>query len=726
MSANFPGYGGYTTLFRTLLKSETLEQLTFFPEQVMYLKNLNEIQIQNRFGVFRFNVVTGAVSAIELFTSFVKNNILKEGKLPPLCSSPDGKYLLYISGIKNAYGNLVLFKTAEKKEYIVSRDVELNLNNPPGTWSGDSRTFIYSKKGNLYYFSIDHMEQDRVFTENLRLIEKGVLKNVCWVGKDSLYYVTGSFIYRISSSEFFARAFYKGILRLGAVAGKIPFEFDPNFDSFWISPDGKKILLSKAGRNLFIYFLNSDDYTSVGEVQSLPYLFLSSNSMLKRIIWSNDDQITVLVHKSVYGRKAASLFRIAVKSNTAFSSFIKTDDAEVLDIILSPDEKTILLVKPDGVELRNYISWQQISTVNHPGVLNAVWKNEYELILAGTYSTIIYNTLLKSSSLVALSQAGDYGFSKDEQSILIKLSGSVYSVAIDKTAWKSTPDFRIKNAALESGSYRIYLTDQQGKMFRNMIMIRSIAAEAFGTVPLLEENKSIVYEPFPDKDEPIDLNYFNHGSRLRRREVAFVFNVIDSIQGLPAILEVLSEYNIKATFFVNGEAISRYPGGVKEIAYSGHEAGSLFYANFNMTDSRYSLDKEYIKKGLGINEDEYYAVTGKDLALYWHAPYYFVNSLIIDASKEMNYVYVGKDVETQDWVTEEEMNITRGIYLSSAELIEKIMKDKKPGSIIPITIGLSRGRRDDYLFNSLDILINALLSSGYSIVPVSTLVNHAR
>ena len=92
----------------------------------------------------------------------------------------------------------------------------------------------------------------------------------------------------------------------------------------------------------------------------------------------------------------------------------------------------------------------------------------------------------------------------------------------------------------------------------------------------------------------------------------------------------------------------------------------------------------------------------------------------------MNYTYIGKDVDTMDWVTESEDAVTWGIYLSSAELINWIMKDKKPGSIIPINVGLPRGKRVDYLFKKLDILINAMLNYGYSIVPVSTLIKHAK
>jgi peptidoglycan/xylan/chitin deacetylase (PgdA/CDA1 family)/WD40 repeat protein len=726
VSSDFPGYGEYETLFYSHLDTGEIHQLTFFPEQIMVLDNTNEIQIQNRYGVFRVNLENGAVAPFELFSSFVHNTTLKNGKLTPIQSSPDGRYLLYISNIHYAYGDLMLYHIDRMEEYLVSKEVEIHFEDPPSLWSGDSRYFVYSKKGNIYYFSIDHLEEKRVLTEGMRIIGKGVLRNTKWAGKDSLYYISGTFVQKISSKEFFTRSFYKEILRTGIISGKIPFTFDPNFDNFWIAPDGKKILLSKGGRNLFLYFLKSDDYTSVGDVQSLPYLYLPHNSEITRIIWSRNDQITVLARKIVSGERKINLFRIAVKDNKAFSSFIKTDDEDVKDLVLSPDEQSIILIKKDRVELRNYLSWQRMNTVLHPQPLKAIWKSGHELVIAGGYSTIVYNFLRKKTTLLTLSKAGDYGFSPDESSILMKEGNTVYKTKTGGDIWEKTSQFKIREPAIESESYRVYVSESTDGVFDNMIMVRNIAADSFGTFPLFEENKTITYEPFPEKEDPISFDVFNHGSRLRRREVALVFNVIDSIQGLPVILNVLADYHIKATFFINGEAIARYPGGVREIAASGHETGSLFYTYFNMTDSKYNLDKEFIKKGLGINEDEYFAATGYDLDLYWHAPYYFVSSEIIKASREMNYTYVGKDVDTMDWVTEDEDSVTRGIYLSSAELIRRIMKDKKPGSIIPINAGLPRGERDDYLFKKLDILINALLNSGYSVVPVSTLIKHAK
>jgi hypothetical protein len=66
------------------------------------------------------------------------------------------------------------------------------------------------------------------------------------------------------------------------------------------------------------------------------------------------------------------------------------------------------------------------------------------------------------------------------------------------------------------------------------------------------------------------------------------------------------------------------------------------------------------------------------------------------------------------------------MYRASPELVERILLKKKPGSIIPIRIGTVKGGRDDYLFQYLDLLIDGLVSKGYTVVPVSTLIEHAR
>jgi len=269
----------------------------------------------------------------------------------------------------------------------------------------------------------------------------------------------------------------------------------------------------------------------------------------------------------------------------------------------------------------------------------------------------------------------------------------------------------------------VYLESTPDFLLSNRIMIRDMLK--LGTRQLAV-SPGIRFERFPLEEEPVDFSLFAHGSRIRRREVALVFDVVNAIEGLPAILQTLSEYGLRATFFLNGEAIRRHPDAAREIAEAGHEAGSMFTMNFNMTDSRFQLDREFIRRGLARNEDEYHAATGRELALLWHAPYYFASSEAVAAAREMNYAYISRDLDSLDWVTMDPGKAAPDSYFPSARLVERIVAQKKPGSIVPILAGKPAGTREDYLFQKLDLLIDALLRLGYTVVPVSALMEHAK
>ena len=90
----------------------------------------------------------------------------------------------------------------------------------------------------------------------------------------------------------------------------------------------------------------------------------------------------------------------------------------------------------------------------------------------------------------------------------------------------------------------------------------------------------------------------------------------------------------------------------------------------------------------------------------------------------MNYSYIGRIWESDGLGSLQELRDS--LYLSSKEIVERIIRLKKPGSIIPVRIGQPEEGRKDYLFQDLDLVINALISSGYEIVPVSSLIEHAK
>lgn len=734
--ADCPGFGPYRTLFTADLADGRVEQLTFFPERAAFLGEQGVLQLENRYGLFRTDAALANPAPVAGVPSFAAGAAVESGKLDLVEASPDGRYLLALRPTSAAYGELTLYDLAQGGPASVAcTGVELSLKAIPALWSPDSDFFLYSKHGNLYYFSIGQLRDKRVLAESRRLVGKGTVRNVRWGpasalaggSGSALYYVAGSLVYRLDARELFTRSLYGGFLPIGRLAGKIPFELDPGFDEFWVAPDGTQVLVGRGGRNLFLVPLAPEDYS--GQTRSLPYLYLPGSGSVRRVLWTRAGTILVLTEGRQEGKSSTAVFRLEVAEAAAAPAFRRTADQGILELVLSPDEQSVAAVRADGVTLHDSASWEKRQTRAHARPLQVLWTPEGDLVIAGAWLTELWNPASGASRTLCLSQPGGSSFSQDERTILTEVQGAVYRrpVAAGEAgaaaAWSATGSASLRERRTASASYRVYLEDSPDRLLRNRVMVRDLTG--YGTRELLARPSSS-YEPFPAEEEPADSGVFAHGSRLRRREVALVFDVVDSVEGLASILATLEEYRIRGTFFVNGEAVRRYPDAMREIAEAGHEVGSLFFTHFNMTDARFQVDREFIKRGLARAEDEYHSATGRELSLLWHAPFFFASSEIIAAGRELNYAYVSRDLDTLDWVTADPGKAAPDIYFPAAALVEKAVSRKKPGSILPILAGKPGGLREDFLFQKLDLLVDALLSRGYSVVTASTLMEHAR
>ena len=740
-SSEAPGFGSYRTLFRAdlsrvsgaasgrgiaggdVLEDAPIEQLTHFPEILTYLRALDAVQIQNRFGVFRADVATGVFAAVDGFQSFAAGAPVGNGKVFPVTASPDGRYLLVVEPTSAAYGELALLATDGSSRTTIATGVELSTERAPARWSPDSRFFVYARGDNLYYYSIDQFERGRLLGESYRELGPGTLASVRWSPESSLYYVSGSLVYEILGPEFFTRSLYAGLLQIGTIVGKLPFPFDPNFDSFEIGPSGERALLNKGGRNLFLLYLDPDDFSGDGRIVGLPSLFLPRNTRVRQTVWSSLGQIVVLAGSIEEGETRSTVFRLDTGSGADKLVFDRTDDAGVQELRLSPDEARLALLTSDGVAFRDPATWRLERRVRLESPVHAVWLDDERLLVGGRTTIDVVTAATGAREVLALAQADDHGFAADGAAIAVA-GGETFELAGGR--WvpsERAPDARKR---VSGERFRVFLESLSSGSYRSIVMVRR--AQGVGT-SLLFPPPQRTYESFPDTDEPVDFAYFTHGSRIRRREVSFVFNAIDSVEGLTEILNTLDSYDVTATFFVNGQFIRRHPTALAEIAGAGHEVGSLFFAYFDMSDRRYRITPGFVQEGLARNEDEYFAATGRELSLLWHAPYYFVSDEIIEAGTEANYIYVGRDIDSLDWVPRRTDEGLSRLYRPSARLVERILDRKQPGSIVSMQVGISeeaRGGRDDYLFQRLDLLINGLLEQGYEVVPVSTLLDHAR
>jgi len=721
------GTNPHSGLIITDLENNKSRLLTVFPEKIDLLDDGRIIQVRNSLGAFRFSVKGGLPASVIGFPSFPEGAPIQSGQIEPMSASYDGKWVLYVEPVSAAYGNLVLIDAATGKRLQIASHVERPGRYFPAVWSKDSQVIIYAKDGKLYYYTLTALNSVSV-DEQFRLIGDGQIQSVRWGSQGDFFYIKGRTLYKVRSSELFARSLYASFLDIGQVVGVLPFAFDPSFDLFWIHPASKAILVSKASQMLFYFPLFAqENQTSEDRDQSsvYPYLKLPADCSDIRLLWSPTGIITLWGLRSD-NKTLAFSYRLDVSKDTGPYTFVPVSLPPISDALLSPDGTMAVLWGDEGCFIYKYQDWRSIVTVSNNPTLSARWLTNDELII-GDHQFIYRFKQPESRTIINLSKADSYGFENSSGKILAKVNNAWFSTD-GNVSWAAlTEKIQVRPASLSSDRYRVYLETQGGGLYTNLPMVRSI--DGLTTKPLILIDGT-QYEPVSDLPTKEDVAtsgaVFNNGKRYGARTIALTFDVIDAPEGLTTVLDILKRYNIRATFFVNGEFIRRYGDLAQLLSTSGHEIGSLFYAPIDLSDTRYRVDGNFIKRGLARNEDEYLHATGKELSSLWHAPFYIVSPELIAAANSAGYKTIGRDIDPFDWVGKLDMRRSYVPYLSASDIVDQIMQKKRPGSIIPIRIGVNENTRTDYLFNRLDVLLDALLRAGYQVVPVSTLMEQAK
>ena len=166
------------------------------------------------------------------------------------------------------------------------------------------------------------------------------------------------------------------------------------------------------------------------------------------------------------------------------------------------------------------------------------------------------------------------------------------------------------------------------------------------------------------------------------------------------LIDILGRYDVKATFFVVGEWVDKYPESVKALSDAGHEV--MNHSNTHAHFSQLSTD-EIIADVTACN-DKIEAVTGVRPTLI-RPPYGEYDDHVITAIRSMGMEPIQWDVDSLDWKE-----------LSAAEITERVTTKVQPGSIV--------------LFHNAAIhtpealpgILEALLQEGYTFVPISELI----
>jgi len=690
-------FEGAHAIFLSKLADMSIQQLTVLPEKLQLVDSGKTILALNRFGASMIPASGGLPSPLPGYPSFTQGRVPLKGSLQGFAASSDGRWFLYIDPTSTAYGKLLLVDTSNNAQWLVSDNVELPAQDFPAKWSADSRLFVYSKGGRLFYYPIIN-DLSALVDERFRMIGSGGISSVLWGQNGDFYYYYENTLYRVINPELFTRTIYGDFLSIGSVAAILPLSFDPNFDRYWIAPDSKAMLINKRGNGFFIFLLGENQ----NSISALPHTAVPGGTENFNVLWSSSGLITVT--SSYQNEKTVWRFVTGERSiNTQNVSNVPISAAG----LISPDGTRAIFWGEGGLELWDYANWQLIQKLKDEPVYSCVWSGNRQII-CGSGSVIEEIDVSGSSvtrKLICLSGAGETGFEESPYGsprLLAKI-GSEWYASDGESPWSVVINPRQRPVSLSSPNYRVFLETQYSGHFGNVPMIRNLSS--IGTVSLVANHTAG--------------NIFIPGSQM---QIALCFDLYDDDTGLTQVLAALRRRSIKATFFLNGDFIRRNPLSAALIAAEGHETASLFYAPIDFADSRYRITRDFITQGLARNEDEFNQATGRELSLLWHPPFYRTSDLAKLAAAASGYATIDRTIDPGDWLSREDSIRFSLRQVPPSQMIEQIMERKTERAIVPVRLGLLSGGRDEYLFQRIEVLLDALARSGCEIVLVSAIV----
>ena len=186
------------------------------------------------------------------------------------------------------------------------------------------------------------------------------------------------------------------------------------------------------------------------------------------------------------------------------------------------------------------------------------------------------------------------------------------------------------------------------------------------------------------------------------KKVAISFDAAWGADKTEAIIETLSEFNAKATFFLVGFWVDKFPDMVAKINEAGLEIGSHSNTHPDLT----TLSSEMLKQELTECNQRIAAITNKPVEVF-RCPYGAYNNNVLDAIEAESMLAIQWDVDSLDW---------KGI--SAQEITTRVLDRVQNGSII-----LCHNNADN-IVDALVMILDRLTSQGYEVTSVGDLVLH--
>ena len=185
-----------------------------------------------------------------------------------------------------------------------------------------------------------------------------------------------------------------------------------------------------------------------------------------------------------------------------------------------------------------------------------------------------------------------------------------------------------------------------------------------------------------------------------QKVVSISFDAAWGNEDTQQLIDILGKYHVKATFFVVGDWVEKYPESVKALFDAGHEV-----MNHSNTHAHYpQLSADEVVSDLNACNDKIEAVTGVRPTLV-RLPYGDYDDHSINAVRSIGMEPIQWDVDSLDWKE-----------IPADDIVRRVTGKVQPGSIVLFHNAAI------HTPEALPTIIESLLQEGYTFVPISEII----
>lgn len=185
-----------------------------------------------------------------------------------------------------------------------------------------------------------------------------------------------------------------------------------------------------------------------------------------------------------------------------------------------------------------------------------------------------------------------------------------------------------------------------------------------------------------------------------RRWIALTFDDGPHPDFTPRLIQILSRYQVHATFFVVGKMAEKYPSLIRALQAAGHEIGNHTYDHFNLTQLSEAEIEYELNKGGAVMQD----ITGQTPILF-RPPGGDYNEKVAKVAQKLGYWMVLWTDDPGDYANPPEVVLEDRLYSRIGN-----------GGIILLHDGVQE------TVDLLPQLIERLQKQGYEIVPAGAMM----